>query len=51
MENVGRANTLEVAVPGRTFFLSCDEDDEMNEWLGAISRAVIRNSKAMHWEE
>jgi hypothetical protein len=51
MENIGRPNTLEVAIPGRTYYLSCDEDDEMNEWLGAISRAVIRNSKAMNWDE
>eukprot|EP00301_Raphidiophrys_heterophryoidea_P016435 c2600_g1_i1.p1 GENE.c2600_g1_i1~~c2600_g1_i1.p1 ORF type:complete len:144 (-),score=5.10 c2600_g1_i1:341-772(-) len=51
MDNVGRPYTLEVAIPNRTYYLSCDEEDEMNEWLGAISRAVIRNSKAMNWDE
>eukprot|EP00300_Choanocystis_sp_HF-7_P030520 c39374_g1_i1.p1 GENE.c39374_g1_i1~~c39374_g1_i1.p1 ORF type:complete len:113 (+),score=6.74 c39374_g1_i1:41-379(+) len=49
--SIGRTHTLEVAVPGRTYYLSCDEDDEMNEWLGAISRAVIRNSRAMNWDD
>eukprot|EP00298_Acanthocystis_sp_HF-20_P018968 c22143_g1_i1.p1 GENE.c22143_g1_i1~~c22143_g1_i1.p1 ORF type:complete len:124 (-),score=39.04 c22143_g1_i1:143-481(-) len=51
MDNIGKAHTLEVSVPGRNYFLSCDDDDTMNEWLGAISRAVIRNTKGMNWDE
>eukprot|EP00300_Choanocystis_sp_HF-7_P000386 c10311_g1_i1.p1 GENE.c10311_g1_i1~~c10311_g1_i1.p1 ORF type:complete len:100 (+),score=7.31 c10311_g1_i1:119-418(+) len=50
VSTIGRANTLEVAVPGRTYYLSCVEDTEMNDWLGAISRAVVRSSRAMDWD-
>ena len=45
-EKCRKANSFEVATPDVTYFMYADTPKEKDEWIGAIGRAIVRNSTA-----
>merc|ERR1711865_141578 len=43
--------SLEVAVPGQTFFLLADNEAEKNDWIRAIGRSIVQASMRRKEEE
>ena len=45
-EKTNKLNCFEVATPDATYFMFADTSKEKDEWIGAIGRAIVRNSNA-----
>ena len=41
-----KPHSFEVKVPSQTFYLYADREKTKDEWMGAISRAILRYSSA-----
>jgi hypothetical protein len=45
-EKTNKLNCFEVATPESTYFMYAETSKEKDEWIGAIGRAIVRNSNA-----
>jgi hypothetical protein len=46
-----KPHSFEIKTPTESFFLFADKEKSKDEWIGAISRAIVRSSAAYTNEE
>ncbi len=45
-EKTGKAHAFEVATPEEVFYMYADSDEEKDDWIGKIGKAIVDNSRS-----